>query len=261
MSDFLQTIVAQKRAAVSAAAQRVPLEALQAQAADRRDHRSLTAALATDGVRIIAEIKRASPSLGPIRLDLDPAGLARAYTSGGAAALSVLTELAFFKGSIDDLQAARAATHLPVLRKDFIVTAYQVVESAAIGADAILLIVRILSDPELANLYALAQALGIDVLVEVHDVGDAVRAQRLGARLIGINNRDLARFATDPDNARRLAGQFDTGTLVVAASGIATAADVSRGLASGIRRFLIGESLVRSPDPAALLRAFLGSQP
>lgn len=261
MSDFLQTIVAQKRAEVAAAARRVPLAALQAQAAEHRDHRPLAAALAADGVRVIAEIKRASPSLGPIRLDLDPADLARAYTAGGAAALSVLTEIAFFKGSIDDLQAARAATPLPVLRKDFVLTAYQVTESAALGADAILLIVRILTDDELASLHALARSLNLDVLVEVHDARDAERAGRLGARLIGINNRDLAHFATDPDNARRLAGAFPADTLVVAASGIATLADIHRSLTAGIRRFLIGECLVRSPDPAALLRTFVSPIP
>lgn len=259
MNTFLQTIVAQKRAEVTAAAHQRPIEALQALAADRHDHRSLTAALAMDGVRIMAEIKRASPSLGPIRLDLDPACLARAYTDGGAAALSVLTETAFFKGSIDDLQAARAVTHLPVLRKDFILTAYQVIESAACGADAILLIVRILSDDELIKLQSLARSLCLDVLVEIHNAHDAERAGRLGAQLIGINNRDLAQFVTDPDNARRLAGSFTADTMLVAASGIATVADIQRHLTIGIRRFLIGECLVRSSDPASLLRKFTGA--
>jgi indole-3-glycerol phosphate synthase/phosphoribosylanthranilate isomerase/anthranilate synthase/indole-3-glycerol phosphate synthase/phosphoribosylanthranilate isomerase len=261
MNDFLQIIVAQKQAEVAAAARRVPVRVLEAQAADRRDHRSLAAALAPAGVRIIAEIKRASPSQGPIRLDLDPVRLARAYTAGGAAALSVLTEMAYFKGSIDDLQAARAATHLPVLRKDFILTAYQVIESAAIGADAILLIARLLSDEELSRLVALAQSLHLEALVEVHDARDAQRAGRLGARLIGINNRDLARLETDKENARRLAGAFSADMIVVAASGVATTADIGLHLAAGIRRFLIGETLVRSDDPAALLETFRQARP
>jgi indole-3-glycerol phosphate synthase len=147
-----------------------------------------------------------------------------------------------------------------VLRKDFILSPYQVVESAAIGADAILLIVRILPDRELAGLQELACSLGLDVLVEVHDARDAERAARLGARLIAINNRDLSRFSTDPDNARRLAGLFSADSCVVAASGLQTASDISRCLAAGIRRFLIGEALVSHPDPAALLRAWVNRE-
>jgi indole-3-glycerol phosphate synthase len=208
-------------------------------------------------VRVVAEIKRASPSRGDIRAGLDPAATARAYEAGGAAALSVLTEPDFFRGSENDLQAARAATRLPVLRKDFILAEYQVCETAAMGADALLLIVRLLSDAHLAQFHRLAADLGLDALVEVHDSRDAQRARRLGARLVGINNRDLASFATDPGRARRLAAAFDPETILVAASGIADGADIRRGVAAGLTRFLVGETLVRAADPAALLRQWI----
>ena len=257
MSDFLEKIVAHKRREVAEAAARVPLDALRRQAAARRDFRGFEAALAAPrAVRIIAEIKRASPSKGDLRPGLDPAALARAYAAGGAAALSVLTERAFFKGSPDDLAAARQATALPVLRKDFILDDYQVYESAALGADAILLIVRLLTDAELSRLHALARSLGLDVLVEVYDEAEAARANRLGARLVGINNRDLARFDTDVTRAQRVAAALAPGTLAVAASAIAGPDDIRRALQSGLTRFLIGETLVRADDPAGLLRAW-----
>lgn len=261
MPDFLQRIVAHKRQEIAAAVARVPVDVLRQQAAARRDYRGFAAALASADaaagrVRIIAEIKRASPSKGDLRPNLDPAALARAYEAGGAAALSVLTERAFFKGSPDDLAAARQATSLPVLRKDFIFDDYQVYESAAMGADAILLIVRLLTDDELTRLNVLARSLGLDVLVEVYDAAEAVRANRLGARLVGINNRDLARFDTDVTRAQRVAAALTPGTIVVAASGIAGADDICRAHAAGIFRFLIGETLVRSDDPAGLLRAW-----
>jgi indole-3-glycerol phosphate synthase len=260
MPDFLQKIVAHKRSEVAAAAARVPLAALEPAARGRRDYRGFAAALAVPHrVRIIAEIKRASPSKGDIGIGLDPAALARAYERGGAAALSVLTDHAFFKGSPEDLAAARAATRLPVLRKDFVLDPYQVYESAAMGADAILLIVRILSDEKLRTLLALSRELGLDALVEIHNEEEAVRANRLGARLVGINNRDLARFDTDVTLARRLAAALDPATVVVAASGIASPDDVHRTVAGGVTRFLVGESLVRAADPAALLRALLAA--
>lgn len=261
MRDFLAEVVAAKRRAIAAAAALRPLEELRARASARRDHRSLAAALAAPGVRVIAEIKRASPSLGPIRPDLDPAALARAYAAGGAAAISVLTERDFFKGSDDDLVAARAAVTLPVLRKDFAIDAYQIYEAAALGADGVLLIVRILADAALARLHALAMELGLDPLVEVHDDADATRALALRPRLVAINNRDLRSFVTVLDNAARLAERFGEETIVVAASGLRTRADMERAQACGLRRFLIGETLVRAEDPAAALAELIGAQP
>ncbi len=256
MPDFLQRIVAHKRQEIEAAKARIPLAQLRACAAVRRDRRDFAAALDMPGVRVIAEIKRASPSKGDLYPDLDPVALAHAYEAGGAAALSVLTERAFFKGSPEDLQAARRAVSLPVLRKDFILDDYQLAESAAMGADAILLIVRLLDDAQLHHLYEQAHAYGLAALVEVHDEAEAQRANRLGARLVAINNRDLARFDTDATTASRVARQLATGTLIVAASAISSVDDIRRNLAGGISRFLVGEALVRSDDPAALLRGW-----
>lgn len=260
MPDFLQKIVAHKQLEIAESAARIPLSALQPVAEARRDYRGLEAALtAPHRVHVIAEIKRASPSKGNIQLDLDPAALARAYEAGGASALSVLTERAFFKGTPEDLMAARSATRLPVLRKDFILDPYQVYESAAMGADAILLIVRILTDDELRSLYRLARQLGLDVLVEIHNEVEALRVNQLGARLIGINNRDLAHFDTDQERARRVATSLNPDTLVVAASGIEGIADIHNTVAAGVTRFLIGEALVRAPDATAFLRTLIAS--
>ena len=252
---FLDKILIAKRDEIAAAKAAVPQAALERQASARRDTpRGFAAALDRPGVRIIAEIKRASPSLGDIRPDLDPAATARAYAEGGAAALSVLTEPAFFKGSADDLQRASRAVALPVLRKDFIIDPYQVYETAALGADALLLIVRILDDERLRELHALALGLGLDVLTEVFDEQDAARANALGAALVGINNRDLAHFKTDASHAVRLASRLSPGTAVVALSGIHSAEEIRQTLSGGVRRFLIGEALVRQADPVATLR-------
>jgi len=260
MPDFLETIVADTRRRVAEAAARVPLDTLREAAESvQTTRRSFAAAVSKpDGVRVIAEIKRASPSKGLLRPTLDPAALARAYAAGGAAALSVLTEPTYFLGSPDDLQAARAATSLPVLRKDFILDPYQVYESAVIGADAILLIVRILDDDMLVRLQSLACALGLDTLVEVHDAAGAQRAAALGARLVGINNRDLSSFTTDTDNAARLAAVFSPETCVVAASGIQSRDDIERYERNGIHGFLVGELLVRAADPVTTLRLLCG---
>lgn len=257
MADFLQQIVAQKRRELAETAGRVPLASVRRLAALRRDYRGFAAALAVPRrVRIVAEIKRASPSKGDLAPGLNPAAVARAYEAGGAAAVSVLTERAFFKGSPEDLAAARAATALPVLRKDFIVDEYQVYETAAMGADAMLLIVRLLTDVQLAHLHGLARSLGLDVLVEVYDEAEAARANRLGTRLVGINNRDLARFDTDVTRAQRVAGALAPDVTVVAASAIGGADAIRRAFQAGISRFLVGESLVRAPDPTGLLRAW-----
>lgn len=252
--SFLDDILAAKRTEIAEAKTRVPLGELEPLAAERKKFRGFRAALSQPGVRVIAEIKRASPSRGDIDPDLDPASLAKAYEQGGAAAISVLTEPAFFKGSIEDLQLARLAVGLPVLRKDFIIDSYQLYESAALGADAVLLIVRILTDEQLHALHGLARGLGLDVLTEIFDEEDARRLTGMDDLLIGINNRDLKHFQTDTSRAARIAAALPDGAEVVAASGIFTTADVQRTLDQGIRRFLIGEALVRQTDPIATLK-------
>jgi len=252
--DFLKNIIAAKQAEIAAAQALKPQAELERLAAKREDFRGFAESLARPGVRIIAEIKRASPSLGDIRPDLHPGDLALAYENGGAAAISVLTEPAFFKGSAKDLKRAREVVELPVLRKDFILDPYQVYETAAMGADAMLLIVRILNDEQLQSLLALAHGIGLEVLVEIHDEADAKRIVDLAPPLVGINNRDLAHFHVDTDRAARMAALLPSGSAVVAASGIHEESDIRRALASGIRRFLVGETLVRLDDPAAMLR-------
>jgi indole-3-glycerol phosphate synthase len=260
--SFLSSILASKRDEIARAKAAVSPADIERLAASRPDApRGFAAALDAPGVRVIAEIKRASPSLGDIRPGLDPVATARAYAEGGAAALSVLTEPAFFKGSAVDLQHARAAVALPVLRKDFIVDPYQVYETAAMGADALLLIVRILPDDALLrDLHALALSLGLDVLTEIFDERDAERANALGAALVGINNRDLDRFETDVAHASRLASRLRPGTAAVALSGIRSAADIRLNLGLGIRRFLVGEALVRASDPAATLYEMINAK-
>ena len=215
--------------------------------------RGFEAAMRGHGVRIVAEIKRASPSKGDIQPNLDPATVASAYEAGGAAALSVLTETAFFKGSIEDLRLARQAVHIPVLRKDFIIDPYQVYESCAIGADAILLIVRILDEASLRSLHDLARQCGLDVLTEVYDDQDLDRALAIGASVIGINNRNLSTFDTHLSNASTLARRISLPALVVALSGISSKHDVECLAKQGLSRFLIGEALVKQDDPATLL--------
>ena len=256
--SFLDQILTAKRAEIAAARNLKPQAEVEKLAAAREDFRGFAESLARPGVRVIAEIKRASPSRGDIRPDLHPGDLALAYQTGGAAALSVLTEPAFFKGSAKDLKRARDVVELPVLRKDFILDPYQVYETAAMGADAMLLIVRILDDAELGSLHALALGLGLDVLTEVFDARDVERANALGARLVGINNRDLAHFKTDASHATRLAAQVRGDAAVVALSGIHGIDDLRLNLATGIRRFLVGEALVREQDPTATLRAWTG---
>ena len=252
--SFLENILAAKQAEIAAARNLKPQAELERLAAKREDFRGFAESLARPGVRVIAEIKRASPSLGDIRPDLHPGDLALAYQAGGAAAISVLTEPAFFKGSAKDLKRAREVVELPVLRKDFILDPYQVYETAAMGADAMLLIVRILDDEQLASLLALAHGVGLETLVEIHDEADAQRIAALDVAVVGINNRDLERFQTDVDRAARIAARLPRGAAVVAASGIHDETDIRKSLAAGLRRFLVGETLVKSPDPAALLR-------
>lgn len=252
--NILERIVADKLAEVAARQAQISLKALEQIGAQRTDLRDFYGALAQPGVQVIAEIKRASPSKGSLNLDLDPAQLALQYQAGGAAALSVLTETKYFRGSDADLQAARQATNIPVLRKDFIVTPYQVYEARALGADAILLIVRILSDGQLAELHQLALDLGLAVLTEVHDEADLQRTRAIKPNLIGINNRDLTSFHTDIGVAMRVAQEVQN-ALPIALSGITSPADAAANLRQGVRHFLVGEALVRAADSAELLRS------
>ncbi len=208
-------------------------------------------------IHIIAEIKRASPSKGMIRLDLNAADTARAYEQGGASAISVLTEDHWFKGGIEDLIAARAVTTLPVLRKDFVISEYQIYESAVISADAVLLIVRILSENQLKDYLDLCAELGLDALVEIHCPGDIAHLEGTSARLIGINNRNLRTFDTDTGTAAGLAGQLAPHQIPVAASGIGCREDILKNRQAGIRCFLIGESIVRADDPAAFIQTLM----
>lgn len=260
-ADILDRIVAHKKDEVEACRRQIPLSVLKDQArAKTRGRRSFYEALARPAsqVRIIAEIKRASPSKGDICADLDPAALAKHYERGKAAALSVLTDRAFFKGGPEDLKAARAACSLPVLRKDFVISDYQIYEAAAWSADAVLLIVRILSKQQLSEFSGLCAQLGMDALVEVHTEADLAAAIDVGAAVIGINNRNLASFDTDIETAMSLSAKLGPGQIAVAASGIFSRKDIEQNLKAGISRFLIGESLVTAHDPEKFLTRLIG---
>jgi indole-3-glycerol phosphate synthase len=255
---ILDDILARTRADLAARRAARPLEAVEAAAAAQAPARGFGRALRRPGaVACIAEFKRRSPSAGWIREGAAPADFARRYAGGGAAALSVLTEEPFFGGRLEDLAAARAAVTVPVLRKDFIVDAYQIAEARAAGADAVLLIVSALADHEIAALLESAARAGLDALVEAHDADETRRAVRAGAALIGINNRDLRTFTVDRDLAVRLRAEVPPDRVVVAESGIRDAADVARLRAAGVDAMLVGETLMRAPDPGAALAALL----
>lgn len=260
--SILDQILARKRMEVAERARREPQERLRECVLEMPPCRPFRAALEKRLARglpaVIAEIKQVSPSTGRMRREFDPAALARAYENGGATCLSVLTDRDFFQGDAADLAAARAACALPVLRKDFIIDPWQVLESRAMGADAVLLIVAALEDAALMELSALGRRLGMDVLVEVHDAGELDRALAVPGELVGVNNRDLHRFETRLETSLELAPRVARDRLVVAESGIRTKEDIDRLRAGGIHAFLIGESLMRAADPGDALKRLLG---
>jgi len=255
--DILDRIIAAKRDEIARRRADRTLAELKSIVADLPPPRDFAGELKTraaaSGDAVIAEIKRASPSAGIIRADFDPAEIAQSYQHGGATCLSVLTDEGFFSGQNAFLVEARKACSLPVLRKDFIIDPWQVIETRAIGADAMLLIVAALDDDQLAELAQLGTELGLSVLVEVHDDADMERALAVPGNLVGINNRDLRRLNTDLDTSLRLAPKVPSNRLVIAESGIHSPADLQHLQAGGIGAFLIGESLMRQPEPGAAL--------
>lgn len=258
MAEFLERICERVRERVAARQAETPLAVLRERAERAGPPRPFAEALATPGeVSLIAELKQASPSRGLIRADFDAADLARAYQEGGARALSVLTEPDFFRGSYRYLESAREATRLPILAKDFFLSPYQIYEARARGADAVLLIVASLSEEELREYRQLAEGLGLAVLVEVHSEAELERALAAGARIIGINNRNLHTFEVDLAVTERLAPRVPPGVLKVAESGVSGPEDVRRVAAAGVDAVLVGETLMRSDDVAEATRALL----
>ena len=261
MSGILAEITAHKRTEVAARQARRPLPELRRAAEATGPCRGFRQALLDAAApAVIAEVKKASPSTGVLRADFDPAAIASAYQRAGAACLSVLTDERYFHGADCHLRQARRATALPVLRKDFVVDAYQLYEARALGADCALLIIAALETRKLADLTQLAAELGLDVLVEVHDERELDRALALSPALLGINNRDLATFSTRIDTTLRLLPSVPAGVAVVSESGIGTPEDVARLAAAGVRAFLVGTAFMRATDPGAALEALFARE-
>ena len=259
-SDALARICADTRLETARRKAATPLESIREQARNAKPTRGFARALvhtATDRFALIAEIKKASPSAGLIRPDFDPPRLAEAYLAGGAACLSVLTDKPYFQGDDDFLAMVRAAVPLPLLRKDFMVDPWQIVESRALGADCVLLILSALDQGQAAELEAAAGDWGMDVLIEVHDEGEFERALALRSPLIGVNNRNLKTMVTDLGTTERLAARLPAGRDLVAESGLKSNDDLARMARAGARRFLVGESLMRETDVAAATRRLL----
>lgn len=258
MSDILNTILARKAVEIALRSARVPLAELVARAADAPDTRgfadALNAMIAQGDPAVIAEVKKASPSKGVIRPDFRPADIAVSYEFGGAACLSVLTDVDFFQGADDYLRQAREACTLPVLRKDFTIDPYQVYEARVLGADCILLIVAALDDHQLVELSGLAMQLDLDVLVEVHDIDELERALQVPVPLIGINNRNLRTFEVSLETTLAMKDAVPRDRLLVTESGILVPDDVARMRAAGVNAFLVGETFMRAEEPGEALR-------
>ena len=261
MSDMLARICRDKRGHVTKQAQRTPASVLfkRARAADepRGFADALEARVSEGGTGLIAEIKRASPSQGVIREDFDAATLAQAYSEGGATCLSILTDKPYFQGADIYLKEAHEVVDLPILRKDFMVDPFQIVESRALGADCVLLIMSVLSDSLAGEMYSAAREFGMDALVEVHDKAELDRALKLNPRLIGINNRDLKSFEVNLSRTESLAPQIPDGTTVISESGFGGPEDMARIKGTGVNCFLIGEMLMRADDVSAATDALL----
>ena len=258
MATFLETVVERTRAEIETRRQQVPAAELEARLGPARRGRPFSEALIAEGISLIAEMKRASPSKGPIRPDATVTEVVTAYQLAGASAVSVLTEPNWFGGSLDDLVEARAACDLPLLRKDFVVDEYQLLEARVAGADAVLLIVAALDRGRMEELMGAASDLGLDVLVEVHDEKEVETAVESGAELIGINNRDLHSLEVDLETTFELLADVPAGTVVVAESGITENEDVERLERAGVDAILVGEALMRADDPVQAVRELLG---
>jgi indole-3-glycerol phosphate synthase len=262
MTTILDEIVASKRRELATARQIADEAAMERKLADAPAVRDFRAALkSAHGVAVIAEVKRASPSAGLLRADFAPAAIARVYERHGASCISVLTDAPYFQGSLDDLRAVRAEVALPLLRKDFILDRYQLVEARYFGADAVLLIAEILDDAALHSLLSETHALGMQALVELYDPANLPRVLDSGARLIGINNRDLRTFVTRLEHTLELATRVPAGCCLVSESGIRSHADLVRLQEAGVRAVLVGESLMRAADIGRQLETLLGRQP
>jgi indole-3-glycerol phosphate synthase len=262
VATILDEIVATKREEVERAKAEAPEEALRERLAEAPPVRDFLAALSRPGsIRLIAEVKKASPSAGLIRADFQPGAIAEIYQRHGADCLSVLTDRPYFQGSLEHLRQVRAAVDLPLLRKDFVIDVYQVVEARVAGADAVLLIAECLDGATLAELHAAILALRMTPLVELYEPANLVRVLDVGARVVGINNRDLRTFKTDLEHTLRLRRQIPDDRIVVGESGIRTRRDVERLEAAGVNAILVGEALIASPDIGAAVDALLGRRP